>query len=153
MDGNRTIAETLYERDFAAWAAEQGRALRAGDHEAVDWENVIEEIETLGRSERSALRSAILLILEHRLKLDHGLRDEPRRGWKRTVTVQRIHARKRLEDNPSLRPDVPSLILAEYEAARLIALASFEKYEEANIAHYRAVLPLECPYSETDVLG
>jgi len=153
MDGNRNIVETLHERDFAAWAAEQGRALRDGEYDSVDWTNVIEEIEALGRGERSALRSAIGLILEHRIKLDHGLNDEPKRGWQRTIRVQRIHARKRLKENPSLKPEVRALIDEEYPDARDVALASFELHEEARLAHYRTAIPETCPYTESDVLG
>ena len=153
MDGNRTIGETLYDRDGWAWAQAQSRALRARDLDAIDWENVIEEIEAVGRSERSAVSSAIALILEHRLKFEHGLREEPKAGWKRTIRAQRRKLRKILGKNPSLVPSVPEMILEEYGDARADALDSFEEYEEANIGHYRAVLPPECPYSEADVLG
>jgi len=153
MDGNRTIPDTLYDRDFAAWAAEQGRAMRAGAHDRVDWENVIEEIETLGRSERASLRSAIVLILEHLLKFDHGLNDDPKAGWRRTIKVQRIHARKIVKDSPSLKPVAALLIGEEYADSRDLALASFEVHEPVRLDHYRATLPELCPYTEADVLG
>jgi len=153
MDGNRNIVETLYERDFAAWAAEQGRALRDGEYGSVDWTNVIEEIEALGRGERSALRSAIGLILEHRIKLDHGLNDEPKRGWRLTVNAQRRHARKTLKESPSLKRIVGEIIREEYADSLDAALDSFELHEEARLAHYRTVIPETCPYTEPDVLG
>ena len=66
---------SLYETDVAAWADEQARLLRAaaaGDQESrarIDWENVIEEIETLGRTERRELLSHLEIILIHLLKL------------------------------------------------------------------------------------
>lgn len=153
MDGTRPLPESLYDRDFAAWAAEQGRALRAGDHDSVDWENVIEEIETLGRAERSALRSAIALILEHLLKFDHGLNDAPKAGWRRTIKVQRIHLRKIVKDSPSLKPVVAVMIGEEYADARETALDSFEVHEPVRLDRYRAALPELCPYTEADVLG
>jgi len=153
MDGNRTFSDTLYERDFAAWAAEQGRMMRAGEHDRVDWENVIEEIESLGRNQLSALRSCVALVIEHLLKRDHGLNDEPKRQWQLTITTQRIHARKRLKENPSLKPLLPSLIEEEYEDARALALASFKAHEPVRLDHYRATLPELCPYTEADVLG
>jgi len=153
MDGNRPPPDALYERDFAAWAVEQGRALRAGEHDRVDWDNVIEEIETLGRAERSALRSAIALILEHKLKFDHGLRDEPKAGWMRTIRAQQRHTRKILKDSTSLKPVAAILIGDEYADARDTALDSFEMHEPARLDTYRAALPELCPYTETDVLG
>ncbi len=42
-----------YEQDFFAWSEEQGRLLRARSGVGLDWDNLAEEIETLGRSERS----------------------------------------------------------------------------------------------------
>ena len=42
----------LYERDYYTWTQEQARALRDRRTEAVDWTNVAEEIEDLGKSER-----------------------------------------------------------------------------------------------------
>lgn len=153
MDGNRTIAETLYDRDFAAWAAEQGRIMRAGDHDRVDWPNVIEEIETLGRAERSALRSAIALILEHLIKRDHGLNDDPKRGWTLTIKAQRRNALRKLKENPGFRTGLSALILDEYDDARAMALDSFELHEEARLDHYRAAIPQSCPYTQSDVLG
>lgn len=152
MDGNRPSAETLYERDFAAWAAEQGRVMRAGQHGRVDWANVIEEIETLGRAERSALRSAIALILEHMLKFDYGLNDAPKAGWRRTIRVQQRHGRKIIKDSPSLKPVIPVIIGEEYADAREAALDSFELHEPVLLEQYRATIPETCPYTETDVL-
>lgn len=152
MDGTRDIPDSLYDRDFAAWAEQQARALRARAFDTVDWENVIEEIETLGRSERSALRAAIALILEHRIKLDHGLNDDPKRQWTMTVRAQQRNATKILKDNPSLRPAVAAFIFDEYDDARGAALDSFELYEEAQIDHYRRALPEICPYTQADIL-
>lgn len=153
MDGSRPPPDTLYERDFAAWSAEQGRLMRTGAYDRVDWENVIEEIEALGRGERSALRSAIALVLEHKLKFDHGLNDRPKGGWRCTIRVQQRHARKTLKENPSLRPVLAEMIAEEYADSRESALDSFELHEEARPSHYRAAIPAKCPYTEADVLG
>ena len=63
----------LYDQDLVLWSEEQGRALRAaagaGWNAPIDWENVAEEIESLGRSERHALASHIALVIEHLLKI------------------------------------------------------------------------------------
>ena len=153
MDGTRDIPDSLYERDGWAWARAQARALRTRDLDAIDWDNVIEEIEAVGRAERSAVSSAIGVILEHLLKIQHGLRSEPKAGWARTIRTQRRKLAKVLRKNPSLAPEVGRLIADEYADARADALDSFEEHEEASIAHYRDALPRDCPYSETDVLG
>lgn len=154
MDGAKDITPEigLYDTDFAAWSARQGLALRAGDWSAVDWPNVIEEIESLGRAQISALRSTISLILEHRLKLDHGLNREPERQWTLTVKTQQRHAAKLLRDNPSLRRMVSTMICEEYADARAAALDSFEAYEPHRLTAYEAALPVVCAYEENDIL-
>lgn len=47
----------LYDEDFWSWTQEQAGALLRRDLDAIDWENLIEEIETLGRSEQHASTS------------------------------------------------------------------------------------------------
>ena len=67
----------LYERDFCHWTAEQAAALRAAAARrldlALDFENLAEEIESLGRSDRRALVSHIKRVIEHLLKLNSRL--------------------------------------------------------------------------------
>ena len=58
----------LYDRDFAAWSTQQADALRAGarggSNQVIDWQNLAEEIEGLGISQRSALGSQIRRIIQ-----------------------------------------------------------------------------------------
>ena len=66
-------SSTLYDEDFFAWAKQQAEALRAasraGSNLKLDWENLAEEIESLGRSQRHELRSRLGVVLAHLLKL------------------------------------------------------------------------------------
>ena len=63
--------KTLYKEDFVAWSKEQAEALRAaardGSHQKLDWENLAEETEGLGISQRRELKSQIGTLLVHRL--------------------------------------------------------------------------------------
>jgi hypothetical protein len=54
--GRPAAAENLYEADFHRWSEEQARAIRERRAGEVDWENVAEEIESLGGP--TAARSA-----------------------------------------------------------------------------------------------
>jgi hypothetical protein len=65
-------AKDLYEHDYVAWAEAQAAALRArdGGRNALDYENLAEEIEDLGRSEIHACESQIENIIEHLLKIE-----------------------------------------------------------------------------------
>ena len=73
MSGN---AARLYEEDFVRWTEEQSSVLREaarlGTKLPLDWENLAEEIDSLGRSVRRELRSRLGIILEHLLKLEHS---------------------------------------------------------------------------------
>ena len=115
----------LYHSDFFAWTQAQGRAIRgaaSGGNAPIDWDNVAEEIESLGRTERRELSSRIATIIEHLLKLSCSPAAESRRGWMQTVRRTRGEVEDVLADSPSLRPEVPSLIVAATaRAARRIA--------------------------------
>ena len=87
------MSADLYDTDFYTWATTQAALLRSGRLAAVDIGNIAEELETLGRSEAAALRSAYRLICLHLLKL----LAQPERGvagssCERTVHTQRINA-------------------------------------------------------------
>ncbi|MDP4025822.1 DUF29 domain-containing protein [Methylobacterium sp. NEAU 140] len=64
---------SLYDDDIVTWAEEQAAALRAlgtrGDlSNAVDWENIAEEIESVGRSHIRAVEGLLIQTLAHLLK-------------------------------------------------------------------------------------
>lgn len=127
----------LYRSDFYAWTQAQGRAIRAagsGGNAPVDWENVAEEIETLGRSERREVTSRIGTIIEHLLKLSVSPAEAPRRGWIAIVRRTRRDVRKILSDNPSLRPELPSLIESEHGGIPEIVAGDLETVGELSDA-------------------
>src|SRR5437868_15435922 len=66
-----------------------------------DRDHVAEEIEGLGKSERDAVESQIIRILEHFLKLAHSPADRPRYGWMRSIAEARTSIRKKM--SPTLR--------------------------------------------------
>lgn len=144
----------LYLDDVVLWSADQARALRnAGaarinTPDPIDWHNVAEEIESLGRSERSALRSRIGVILEHLMKLMASPRKAPRRGWLETILAQRVEIERLLADSPSLRQEVARLIAEEMPRAR--------KSVADNLALYRETPMMELnqlTYSQEQILG
>ena len=98
-----------YDVDVYAWSQRQGALLRrlaAGERvndADLDWPNIAEEIETVGRSERSAVASHIANIIEHLIKLAASPATEPRLGWQATVDRGRGEVERLLEDSPSLR--------------------------------------------------
>ncbi len=84
-----------YETDFYAWTQAQAAALRDGKWDTLDWANLAEEIESLGRSERYAIESHLQNLLTHLLKWRYDPATEPRRGWRITIRNARLDIAKR----------------------------------------------------------
>jgi len=110
-------AKDSYEHDFYAWSFAQARALRERRPEQLDWENLAEEIESLGRSDRRQVRSRLTVILVHLVKWQ--VQTEHRSAsWKTTINTQRDDLDSVLADSPSLRRLVPALVAEAYPRAR-----------------------------------
>lgn len=134
---------TLYDEDFNAWTQAQAALLREGASEELDRENLAEEIESLGKSQHRALGSCLDVLVMHLLKW----RCQPvgRSGsWRNTIRTQRRELRRLLEQNPSLRPLVMSVIADGYVDARLHAS------DRTGLA--LAIFPDACPWTAEQVL-
>ena len=117
----------LYDRDYYAWVQAQIDALREHRIEDVDWENVDEEIEDLGKSEKRALRRQLARLVEDLLKLERApvrMRAENLRGWQISVRSARRAAAELLAENPSLRLELPKILERAYFDARDEVLAA-----------------------------
>ena len=110
----------LYDRDFLAWTQDQADALRRRSSNELDWENLLEEVESLGKQQRNELRSHLIVLLVHLLKW----RAQPaRRGrsWELTIREQRKEAERILRENPSLKPELEAILAEAYGTAALRA--------------------------------
>jgi hypothetical protein len=106
-----------YDADFALWAESQAAALREGRFDDVDIENVSEEIESLGRSDRRELRSRLTVLVLHVLKLLY----QPQLAsgsWRATIAEQAREIRVLIEESPSLERLMPELDSSTYRDAR-----------------------------------
>lgn len=147
--------KTLYERDFAAWSRQQADALRAaartGATQVLDWENLAEEIDDLGASQRSAVGSYIMRIIQHLVKLEYSPAAEPRKGWRRTIRLARLQLDKRVDSNPSLKPELGNFVSAETTRGIEYAIADLEEHDE--IDEVGAQVLRRARYTEQQVLG
>ena len=150
-----TDLKTLYETDTVAWSEHQATALRAaargGSNQPLDWENLAEEIESLGRSPRFVLRSQISRTIQHQVKLQYSPAVNPRSGWRRTIRQARDEIRQILLDSPSLKREVGWLIGEEAIAAVELAARDLEEHDELD----RLRLPSlrKAGFTEEEVLG
>jgi hypothetical protein len=111
---------TAYDADYARWCAEQGALLREGKLDALDRENLAEEIESLGRSDKREIESRLNVILVHLLKWRFQP-EKQKTGWKASIFEARRQLRRVLNESPSLKSYPESVLAEEYEAARLKA--------------------------------
>ncbi|HTQ33856.1 MAG TPA: DUF29 domain-containing protein, partial [Stellaceae bacterium] len=126
----------LYDEDFLAWSQEQAAALRGeargGSNQKLDWENLAEEIESSGISQKATLRSRMRRITHHLLKLEFSSATEPRRGWLEIIDDARSEIEDLLAMSPSLRTEVThALGLALRQGSRK-AIRDLEKYGEID---------------------
>jgi hypothetical protein len=139
-----------YEEDFYAWTQYQAQvlhSLRTRDNR-FDRDNLVEEIESLGRSERDAVRSQVRRILFHLLKLGYSPARQPRFDWMGSVIDARAEIENKL--SPSLRRDADERLARLYVIARKRAALDLLKHHEDEAAQS---LPTECPYTLDQILA
>ncbi len=132
-----------YERDFYGWCNEQANLLRQQRLSEIDLIHLIEEIESLGRSEKRELASRLRILISHLLKWQY----QPQRqgnSWRNTIRIQRIDLLKLLRDNPSLVPRLSEEINDNY------ALARIDAADETLLSE--ATFPDACPYNSEQLL-
>lgn len=113
------MRKTQYGTDFYAWLTEQAGHLRAKRWEALDLENLVEELDTLGRSERNALWRHLRILLVHLLKWRY--QPERRiRSWRGSIPRARQNVARRLQQ-PGLRRALSAFIAEAYTDARRLA--------------------------------
>ncbi|MCC3437092.1 MAG: DUF29 domain-containing protein [Microcoleus sp. PH2017_40_RAT_O_B] len=106
----------LYDTDYLRWIETTVEKLRARDYSNIDWENLIEEIEDMGRSERRSLESNLVVIILHLLKWQ--FQPDRRSGsWKASIAEHRRRIRKAVKDSPSLRPYLEEVLAECYADA------------------------------------
>ena len=137
------ISETDYEADLYAWTQQQAALLRARRGDAIDWDNLAEEIESLGARDRRELLSRLRVILLHLLKWQF---QPGRRGssWQKSLRTQRREIAILLKQSPSLRRHVPHLM------ADAFSYALEDAVEQTRLG--LGVFPTTCPFTPEQVL-
>ena len=148
MDGmneqkSALLREFAYDADYYAWTADQALRLRGPRPAGLDWENLAEEVESLGRSDKRAVGSALKVVLEHLLKW----RFQPEKrssSWSGSIDEHRDRISRILEDSPSLTMLPGQILDQEYRRARRKAL------RDSRLPPER--LPTVCPFEVGEVL-
>ena len=137
------LATDLYEVDFYAWTQEQSALLSRGQWQSLDIENLVEEIESLGKQQKQELRNRLGVLIGHLLKWEF----QPKlrgKSWRSTIIEQRDRIKLHLKDNPSLKSYLDEAVI---EAHRL-ALSLVVRETPLDYPD----LPADCPYAINQIL-
>ena len=150
-----TDTRGLYDVDFVAWTEQQAEALRAAAHggtnQPLDWENLAEEIESLGKSDRREQRSQIYRVIRHLAKLQFSQATDPRGGWRDLVRDGRKRADLVLADSPSLKPQLDQFVFEETPGAINRTVADLGEFGEVDAATQRTLRHTR--YTVDQILG
>jgi hypothetical protein len=115
---------SLYDADYQLWLDQTVAQLKAHNFSDLDLENLIEEIESLGRSDKRAISSYLMRLCEHFLKLQYweSEREMCFRGWDLEITNFRLQIQAILEDSPSLKNYLNDNFVSAYGNARKLFL-------------------------------
>ncbi len=139
----KTRSNSLYEGDFYNWTQEQARLLRERRFDDLDLENLVDEVESVGSSEKREIRNRLVVLIGNLLKwkFQPGGRGS---SWRETISEQRDQIREIVASSPSLRNYQRENISRSYRAARLLAAG------QTGIAF--GVFPEECPFDPDQAL-
>ncbi|ACK72477.1 protein of unknown function DUF29 [Gloeothece citriformis PCC 7424] len=117
-------SQTLYDKDFNLWIETTLTQIKERNFESVDWENVLEELESLGKQQKRELENRLIILLEHLLKLTYWEveKNHNERGWLGTIVEQRKQILKLIKNNPSLKPFLNEVYENCYTDARDLAI-------------------------------
>ena len=134
----------LYEEDFYGWTKEQAKLLKSGELNKLDIENIIEEVEDMGKSTKRSLQSYIVVLLTHLLKWKY---QPERRGssWKGSILNSRDQIEDILKESPSLKNKIDGILKTGYE--RGVRNAISETGLKKN------VFPKENPWTLEEILN
>jgi len=114
------MTKPLYESDFYAWTQAQADALRRRSVNELDWENLQEEMDSMGKSEVRQLQRRLTILIGHILKwrMQPDLRS---RSWTATILVQQTDIQRLIAENPSLKAHLAEALVVAHEDARELA--------------------------------
>jgi hypothetical protein len=117
---NLSSLPSLYDSDFAIWIETTVELLKEQQFEQIDLGNLIEEIESMGKSERSAIRNNLIVVLLHLLKWRYQS-EKRTNSWKSSIFEHRLRLEDDFTDSPSLRRYYLEVFAKSYQNARKLA--------------------------------
>jgi hypothetical protein len=139
----QVLTKTLYEQDFHLWLTETVELLKARQVERLDYDNLIEELASMGISQKHALKSNLTQILMHLLKWRYQP-EKQSKSWRYTLLEHRDRIEESLQDSPSLRVYFNEILDSCYQKAR--------RYAQVETGLPISTFPEMLPFATADIL-
>jgi hypothetical protein len=136
--------KTLYEEDFNLWLEETVNLLKTRQLSLIDYENLIEEIESMGKRDKKALESNLEQILMHLLKWQYQ-KNKRSNSWRYSIIEHRNRLKKDFRDSPSLKPYFDDVLEDCYQTAREFA----SEQTGLDIKTF----PIDIPFTKEQILS
>jgi hypothetical protein len=137
------IQSEVYKRDFYNWTVVTAEALKNRDWDKVDLTNLVEEVEAIGRSEKTALESNLVIVTMHLLKYLYQPQKRSQ-SWINSIVEHRRRIDKTLKASPSLKSYIEQVFLGCYREACFDAAAQTGLAETA--------FPIEPPFNLAEAI-
>ncbi|NEO13096.1 MULTISPECIES: DUF29 domain-containing protein [unclassified Moorena] len=131
----------LYNQDFVLWTDLTCQQLKTRNFDELDIENLIEEIATLGRTDKREIQSGLKVLMEHLLKRQYVNSEPDYRGWEKTINEQREQINLLLSESPSLKPYLESVFSDCYRYPLKVVTKDYPS----------TCFPQDCPFT-SDIL-
>ena len=140
------MPDGLYDRDIVLWSeqhADRLRRMAAGERvNDVDWVNLIEEVEAIGRSEQRAVESLLIHAMQHLLKIAAWPEHTAREHWRNEIAAFVANAQHAYTPSMRQRIDIDVLWLHARRAVQQMRMDGQPP----------GATPADCPYRLDDLL-
>ena len=148
------MSHTLYDHDLQLWIEQTIGQLKNREFESLDIEHLIEELVDLGKSEKNALRSNLMILLAHllKLKVQYNVPDSMKGSWSSSVVEHRQRVLNNLADTPSLKSFLGEALGKAYPDSRKLAIKQGKLAKFGVQVPEESEYPILCPFSIEQIL-
>ncbi len=133
----------LYKSDLHAWALQATALIRQHKFEELNIEDLAEELDSMGRKERTEVANRLVILLAHLLKWQYQPAYRSA-SWRGSLIEQRKLILRQLQQSSSVKPYFPEAMAEAYPDA--VDLAARETLFGSD------AFPSDCPYTEEQIL-
>ncbi len=148
------MSNTLYDTDFNLWIENTIKSLENGDFQSLDLNNLIEELKDLGKSEKNALESNLMILLAHllKIKIQVDAPDSMSNSWYNSIDEHRQRVKIQLSKTPSLKSYIKIAITTAYTDGRKLAIKEGKRAKFSVNIPPETAYPLSCPFTLAEIL-